>query len=74
MSDRLATRAALLFDAYIHPFRLFSIVSPTGDPPLHVPQVYVYLAYLVSVSPIVPPCSIVFFVHASIFLVHPLIS
>ena len=25
------------------------------------------------VSPIVPPCSIVFFVHASIFLVHPLI-
>ena len=49
--DRVSLRAALLDDAYSHTFRPVSIVLPNGDPPLHVPQVYVHIAYLVSMFP-----------------------
>ena len=48
-----------------HPIRAAS------HPPLLHPQVHVCLTLFEKF--IVPPCSIVFFVHASIFLVHPLI-
>ena len=51
MFDRFVHQETLLTNAYAIPFRPVSIVSPTGDPLLHVPQVYVYISDLVSMFP-----------------------
>ena len=51
MFNGVSLRVSFLDDAYFHPFRPVSIVLPNGDPPLHVAQVYVHIAYLVSMFP-----------------------